>query len=243
MSRRAASIAAVVFLVPALAAAQPAPAAPVVVPAPAVPPGLMPVFPPGAVAPGPPNAYVPPPAGSVAVTAPPSGYALPYPIASPYPPSPLDLEAPGMELLLPTTLSFEEGQTVPRGYALKSRSPRSLLVAGTLSFGTAYLASLIGAATALTANSTSGTSYAPLFVPVIGPYIAIGTAQASGAGAVWLVLDGLAQTGGATLFVYSLVAEEKYLSRKARDTGSALDVLAHPAVFVGPRMGVARWAF
>jgi hypothetical protein len=217
MSRRAASIAAAVSLalLPAIAAAQPAPADPVIPVAPPVPQGLTPIFPPGVGTPG---------------TAAPA-----------YPPRPLDFD--GMQLLLPPTLAFEEGQTVPSGYVVGSRTDRSLVVAGSTAFGVSYLTSLIAAGVAISTNSGSGTSYAPLFVPVIGPYITIGTAKASGAAAVWLALDGLAQTGGATVFVYSLIAKEKYLNRKERDRAAALDVLLHPVLLMGPRLGMARWTF
>lgn len=92
-------------------------------------------------------------------------------------------------------------------------------------------------------QNPSSASYTPLFVPVVGPYITLGTAGASGAAALWLTLDGLAQTGGATLLVYSLITQEKYLARKGRASASALDVLLHPALVMGPRLGVARWVF
>ncbi len=230
MRRRAAPIAALLALAlaPAIAAAQTAPA-----PTPPVPPGLVPLFPPGAGGPPvsgtprpyyapPQSAYVPPPGSLITSFAPPA-------------PPPPELD-PSVMALLPTTLPFEEGQTLPRGYRLESRPDPSLVVSGALSFGLTYLASVITGAVTL----SSGSGNAPLFVPVVGPYVTIGTAQASGAGAVWLILDGLAQTGGATIFVYSLITRERYLERKDRPQ---LHALVHPELFVGPGVGSLRWTF
>jgi hypothetical protein len=59
-------------------------------------------------------------------------------------------------------------------------------------------------------------------------------------GTLWLALDGMAQTAGAALFVQGMVTHESYLQREGK---TALDVLAHPQIVVGPRAAVARWAF
>ena len=90
-----------------------------------------------------------------------------------------------------------------------------------------WLSSLIAGGVGVANN---GKGFAPLFVPVVGPFIAVGSTASTGAGTVWLVLDGLAQTGGVVLFAYGLAAQGE-VPRARRDfSGRAtpLDVLAHP---------------
>jgi hypothetical protein len=214
MSRRAAPLGALAstLLASVVGAAQPAPLAPA--PAPAVPPGLVPVFPPGVSA-----APRPLSPASLPRAAPPGYY-------------PYYLYPPGVDVRLPQELSFEEGETVPSGYALKQRRVRSLILAGSLTFGSTFLTSVIFGAV--------DSQLRPLFAPVVGPFVTIGTAHSDAAGTLWLALDGMAQTAGAVLFVHGMVAREKYLQRVET---SALDVLAHPMVVVGPRAAVARWVF
>jgi hypothetical protein len=255
MSRRAASIAAFASLAfaPAVAAAQsapspvtlPAPAAPPASaapvpapPAPPVPPGLVPVFPPGVV---PSSGPQPTPARRPASTGP-LPYYPPPPYAY-YPPPATYYDTAGMGLAPPTTLPFEDGQTVPYGYTLETRRVHSMIIAGAVTFSSTYVTSIIAAMSVLSGGSSNGSQLDPLFVPVFGPFITIGTAQARGAATVWLALDGLAQTGGLTMFVYGLVAREKYLQRKSHEASGALDVLARPEVVVGARAAGLRWAF
>ena len=158
---------------------------------------------------------------------------LPRPPSAGYYPPPYYLYPAGANLQPPPQISYEDGQTIPSGYDLKTRSVRSLIIAGSLTFGTAYVASAI-----------FGGIDAPLralLAPVVGPFVTIGTAHADALGTLWLALDGMAQTAGAVLFVQGVVTRERYLERQGKKT--ALDVLAHPQIVVGPRAAAARWAF
>jgi hypothetical protein len=146
--------------------------------------------------------------------------------------------SPGMNLVPPATLPYEEGQTVPYGYRLRTRPVRSLVITGSVTFGATYFISVIVGAMAVAQDNKS---FAPLFAPLVGPFITIGTVGASGAGTLWLVLDGLTQTAGAAMLVTGLAVDEKYLQRTAVTSGGALDVLTHPQVFFGPRSAVLRW--
>lgn len=145
---------------------------------------------------------------------------------------------PQVNVLPPATLPYEEGESVPPGYQLKTRAVRSMVIAGSVTFGATYLVSLLTASTVLAADSDDGKELAPLFAPVVGPFIAIGTAKAEGAGTLWLVLDGLAQTAGAVMLIYGLAADEKYLQRMPQGTA-----LFKPEVFVGPKSASLRWKF
>jgi hypothetical protein len=193
-------------------------------------PGAPPAGQPGA--PGAPpggwqGGYAPPPYG---YGAPPYGYAPPYYY---YPPP--------VSILPPATLPYEEGENIPPGYELKTRPVRSMVIAGSITFGAPYLISLLTGATELAAQGSDGTKFAPMFAPIVGPFITIGTAKSDGAGTLWLVLDGVAQTAGAVMLVYGLVADEKYLKR-ATQPGTA-ELLTHPTVMVGPRSAALRWQF
>ena len=160
----------------------------------------------------------------------------------PYYPQPYYYYPPPVNVLPPATLPYEEGEAVPMGYAVKTRPVRSMVIAGSVTFGATYLVSLLTASTVLAADSSSGEELAPLFAPIVGPFITIGTTKAEGAGTLWLVLDGLAQTAGAVMLIYGLVAEEKYLQRGPQSMGF-IETLKRPEVFVGPRSAALRWQF
>jgi hypothetical protein len=145
---------------------------------------------------------------------------------------------PQVHMLPPATLPYEEGEVVPRGYDLKKRPVRSMVIAGAVTFGSTYVVSLLTSATILAADSHSGKPLAPLFVPIAGPFITIGTAKSDGAGTLWLVLDGVAQTAGAVMLIYGLVAEEKYLQRQPM---TFAEQLKKPELLVGPTSMGLRW--
>jgi hypothetical protein len=167
--------------------------------------------------------------GAPGYGAPPAGYYPPYGY---YPPP--------INVLPPATLPYEEGESVPPGYTLKTRAVRSMVIAGSVTFGATYLVSLLTSATILAADSNDGKQLAPMFAPIVGPFITIGTARAEGAGTLWLVLDGLAQTAGAVMLIYGLAAEEKYLQRNPMGTA---DLVLRPDVLVGPGSASLRWKF
>ena len=75
-----------------------------------------------------------------------------------------------------------------RCWHLDSRIRKGLVIGGTVTFGACYL---LSAMTASVADSNNDDEFAPLFVPVAGPFITIGTANAEGAGTFWLVVDGV----------------------------------------------------
>ncbi len=135
------------------------------------------------------------------------------------------------------TLPYEEGDPIPQGFAVRSRANRPLIIAGSITFGAPYLISVLVAATVVSADSSSGGDFAPLFIPVVGPFITIGTAHAEGAGTFWLIFDGLAQAGGAAMFIAGLTMEEKYLQRTAPRAS------LKPEVFVNPGGMKLKWTF
>jgi hypothetical protein len=113
-------------------------------------------------------------------------------------------------VLGPKELDYEEGQPIPAGYHLDSKIRKGLFIGGTVTFGACYLLSALSASVA---DSGNNDEFAPLFVPVAGPFITIGTANAEGAGTFWLVVDGVAQAGGLVMAIAGLVAQEELLVR------------------------------
>jgi hypothetical protein len=129
----------------------------------------------------------------------------------------------------PSRLEWENGEVVPPGYAPDSRPDVGLLVGGLVTFGVPYLT---GSIVAYVATVGEDEEFAPLFVPVVGPLIAMGTLESEGSGTYFLALDAITQALGASLFVASLLSEETYLRRVGdRSTPSSfeLDVVAGPA--------------
>lgn len=92
-------------------------------------------------------------------------------------------------------------------------------IAGGASFVTAYAASVIAGAVAVADNDED---YAPLFIPIAGPWVAIGTVSASGSRGfpaeraveyALLALDGVAQSAGVVLGVYGLASRRTLVTR------------------------------
>lgn len=148
---------AAIFLVglPRLGAAQTATPARDQVPTVPTPPGLV-------AQPGPAPVPYPGPA--------PAPYPAPYPAPAPYyAPPPYSVP----ELYLPPAPVppvYVEGEKPPAGYHVEKRSRKGLIIAGSIVTGVLYTLSLVSAAAQDTDHSPSGW----LYVPIVGPWIALG---------------------------------------------------------------------
>jgi hypothetical protein len=108
--------------------------------------------------------------------------------------------------------------------------PRSALVWGGASlFALSYGASAFSATTGYTADDSLTSSRTAMWVPLLGPFIALGSTRSAGDDTL-LLLDGLAQIAGLTLFIYGLASSAPAVS--PRDASShrmlALAPLADP---------------
>ena len=65
-----------------------------------------------------------------------------------------------------------------------------------------------------TASEDDKDGYVPMFVPVVGPFMLIGTASPSAMGTFWAVASGLGQTTGLALLIVGLVSYDEVLVRK-----------------------------
>lgn len=134
----------------------------------------------------------------------------------------------------PSRMPYEEGDEVPSGYRIQSTPRWGMLEGGLAITGSFWVISMLSAvmldseSERTVVDSRGGTrrdpefasSYTPLFVPVVGPFATLATAQAHGTGAAILVLDGLVQTGGIAMAAASMLVPKRELVRRS----SALQV-------------------
>jgi hypothetical protein len=172
----------------------------------------------------PPAAASPPAAAPARATVPPGYMLVPIPQGSAdtrynvsYPQARGALP-PGMEL------PYEEGDTIPEGYKLRTQPRRGLIIAGSIVTGVPWVFSVMAAVGADYENKTGF-----LLVPAVGPWLTLmagggkdddcgGTddfcnADNAGLRSV-LVLDGIVQTAGAIMFVSGFAFPRTRLVRK-----------------------------
>jgi len=108
--------------------------------------------------------------------------------------------------------------------------------AGIATFVPLYALSVLGGSVYLGSESGDAKRYGPLIIPIVGPFVTIGTADTD-FGTLFLVLDGVGQITGAALFIAGMLSDEKYLARKT----AGLNL--RPEVFIGPKSLAMRWQF
>jgi len=119
----------------------------------------------------------------------------------------------------PERLPYHEGEPIPPGYRLEE-TPRYGLVAGGATLTGVLWAISLNAAIAMdrepdgTDDPNFDDMYWPMFIPVVGPFATIGTADSSGTGAAILALDGVLQTTGLVLLIAGFAAPNKELVRR-----------------------------
>jgi hypothetical protein len=137
-------------------------------------------------------------------------------------------------------MPYKEGDAVPPGYRVEDRARRGLVIAGAVTFGSAYLISILGASAAVSDGGRESEQFGALFIPVAGPFVTIGTAGDDASGAVPIfILDGIAQIGGVVMFIAGMAATQTLLVRE--DVAST--PILRPDVAVGPRGASASWRF
>jgi hypothetical protein len=87
-----------------------------------------------------------------------------------------------------------------------ARPRNAFILVGASLFMFPYLASVVSATTGYPAGDSTDSSRTILWVPVVGPFVMMGSTHGAGA-SVALLLDGLAQTAGLTSFVYGKLVE------------------------------------
>jgi hypothetical protein len=138
---------------------------------------------------------------------------------------------------------WHEGEPIPPGYHPSTRVRTGLIAGGLTMFGAPYLISVLAAAIGEDAKNSStiynsscncyqtqaGTNdAAPLFIPVVGPFITMGNSNSASLD-VLLVVDGLLQAAGVGLFIYGVAVPKTVLVRN--DLGKVK--INPPMPFVG----------
>lgn len=132
----------------------------------------------------------------------------------------------------------------PDGYELRTSANGELITYGVGMLSMGYVTSVVVGLVAVQGSSTSrGSKWAPLFIPVGGPFAAIATLGASSAETGVLLADGIFQTGGLLAIVVGAIQTRYRVVRT--DFGTT----AGPPVEVTPVVGTqgsglrARFAF
>jgi hypothetical protein len=107
----------------------------------------------------------------------------------------------------PARLPYKEGEPAPAGYHLDTRIRKGLVIAGSTTFGACYLLS-VGVAAAFQ-DDNDADDVTPMFVPLVGPFLTMGTADPTGFATFALTVDGLAQTVGLGMFIAGIANEER----------------------------------
>jgi hypothetical protein len=156
------------------------------------------------------------------------------------------------QVMGPKELDYEEGDPVPAGYHLKSKRSKGMIAGGAATFGALWLFSVVaapianatrslgdvlsctsGGGTISTQNGVSSTNncnntqdnYDPLYIPVAGPFITMGTAHAKGAGIALLAIDGVGQAAGLALLILGIVKTNEKLVRNDVDKVKVMPVI------------------
>lgn len=129
----------------------------------------------------------------------------------------------------PRLVDWEPGEPIPAGYHPITRKRTGLVVGGAVTFGATYLFTALGGAIA---SDTGSDRAALLMIPVVGPFAMVG--DGSGAtGSFGLVLNGLTQAAGVTMFALGFALPKTVL---VRDDLAKVEVSPVPMSF-GPQSG------
>jgi len=175
-----------------------------------------------AVPTAPPGGYPPP--GYAPRTAPPYRTAPP-PARYPLPPEALQAD----HLARPRVLPYVEGDAIPPGYHRDTQIRKKLVIAGASVLGGLWILSMVGASVEYDDRDGTGSEddVLPLYAPIVGPFITMGTAKMEAFTTSILIIDGIGQVGGAALLIAGLAAQEDVLVRDKTP----------PALTVAPSFG------
>lgn len=127
--------------------------------------------------------------------------------------------APGMVPgYAPPRLEWSKGEPIPPGYTPSTEIRSGFVIAGAVTLGVTWIFG--GIVPGIAGTAAGAGEFGVMFVPAVGPFIAMpvlaaASSGSSGLGAAYaiLVIDGLAQSTGAALLLYGLLAQRDVLIR------------------------------
>jgi hypothetical protein len=150
----------------------------------------------------------------------------------------------------PRRLDYEDGDLIRPGYHLEEQRRNGMIFGGGGAFVGFWVASILTGRLAqaevqtgnaigcsiggiVNANATCSPppdQYWPMYIPLVGPFVTMGTSHASGGGIIGLSVLGLGQMGGLALLITGMVTKNKVLVRN--DVQARAPTLM-PAVGIG----------
>jgi hypothetical protein len=109
-------------------------------------------------------------------------------------------------------------------------------------FTVAYLASAIGATTGYDAVDDDKSDRGVLWIPIVGPFIAVGQVHAAGPGVVY-ALDGVVQAGSVALFGLGLAGSHVGHVRQIGGSPAIEDLAVVPMVGGGATGAIVAGTF
>ena len=138
----------------------------------------------------------------------------------------------------PSSIEYEEGDVMLPGYEVRTHPAKGLLTGGLVTLLVPYgISAIFGGFLALAGGNSERQEYAPLLVPVAGPFITIGMwDRVEEDGAFIMLANGFTQAAGAAMIISSVLVPDKFQERVATLPGK-------PEVFVGAGTATLRMRF
>ena len=174
-----------------------------------------------------PYPYPPPPYQPYPYPPPPYGYPPPYPGPPPAPTAP---QPPAV------VYDWDPDVPMPPGYTMVDTVNSRMLVTGITLFATGWLVSVLAAGIGSSgeqdedndaADGVTAGDWTPLYIPVAGPFVAIGTLDPSPSGTGLLIADALLQVGGVFGIVGGIIDRKYKLVRNAYGLSVTPAVASH----------------
>lgn len=154
---------------------------------------------------------------------------------TPPPPPPPYRYQSGPGVAPPRYIPYTEGDPIPDGYERDTRVRKGLVIGGAVTLGVLWGVTAIFGGIFTDLGSLGGDAYVPLFIPAVGPFIAVETMHTDVAGGAVLIIDGVAQTAGLAMFIAGLAAQEQVLRRTV---ANGIDVELTPLVMPEQHYGL-----
>jgi hypothetical protein len=120
----------------------------------------------------------------------------------------------------PDVLDWQEGSDLPPGYVKATRIRKGLVIAGAVTFGASWLATAAYGSYLINDrdprywerdNDEGARPEAVLYVPLVGPWIALGTVENDRRERAAFIAGGVVQAGGLAMLIAGVAAKQTVL--------------------------------